>query len=72
MWIHAGLLVQFVRLFVASNLEDNKCVHHFLSKHFLHWLEALGWTQKILEGIIQIINLEAITAIGKTNYFDLF
>jgi AAA ATPase domain len=34
-------------------------VYHFLQKHFLHWLEALGWMGKASEGILAILSLEA-------------
>jgi NACHT domain len=48
----------------GTHLQDNKRVHQFLQIHFLHWLEALGWMQKISEGIIQIMNLEATTTVS--------
>jgi hypothetical protein len=52
----------------GAHIQDNERVHQFLQNHFLHWLEALGWMQKISEGIIQIINLEAITAVSNIIY----
>lgn len=51
-------------------LRDNDYVHQFLQKHLLHWLEALGWMQKISEGILEIISLESIASVSppKINY----
>ncbi|KAA6413113.1 MAG: hypothetical protein FRX48_02857 [Lasallia pustulata] len=45
-----------------AKLRDNDYVHQFLQKHLLHWLEALGWMQKISEGILEIISLESIAS----------
>ncbi|KAA6414440.1 MAG: hypothetical protein FRX48_01189 [Lasallia pustulata] len=47
-----------------AQLRDNDYVHQFLQKHLLHWLEALGWMQKISEGILEIISLESIPSVG--------
>jgi archaellum biogenesis ATPase FlaH len=52
----------------GAYLQDNERVHQFLQNHFLHWLEALGWMQKISEGITQIINLEATAAVSNIMY----
>ena len=41
-----------------SQIHDNKKVHRFLQAHLLHWLEALGWIGKTLEGIQAILSLE--------------
>ncbi|SLM39563.1 WD40/YVTN repeat-like-containing domain, partial [Lasallia pustulata] len=46
-----------------AQLRDNDYVHQFLQKHLLHWLEALGWMQKISEGILEIISLESIASV---------
>ncbi|KAA6414807.1 MAG: hypothetical protein FRX48_01557 [Lasallia pustulata] len=46
-----------------AQLRDNDYVHQFLQKHLLHWLEALGWMQKISEGILEIISLESIPSV---------
>ncbi|ERF74014.1 hypothetical protein EPUS_03829 [Endocarpon pusillum Z07020] len=46
----------------SAQLCDNDQVHHFLQKHLLHWLEALGWIGKISEGIYAIIALESFVA----------
>jgi hypothetical protein len=43
-------------------------VHHFLQEHLLHWLEALGWMQKVSEGIYAIISLESITTVASFQY----
>jgi hypothetical protein len=37
---------------------DDDKVHQFLEVHLLHWLEALGWMGKTLEGILAIFSLE--------------
>ena len=42
-----------------AKLSDYNQVYQFLQKHFLHWLEALGWMGKISEGIQAILSLEA-------------
>ncbi|MCJ1423104.1 hypothetical protein MMC29_000985, partial [Sticta canariensis] len=43
----------------GCQLQDDDQVHRFLKKYVLHWLEALGWMQKISEGIDAIISLES-------------
>ncbi|MCJ1426480.1 hypothetical protein MMC29_004383 [Sticta canariensis] len=43
----------------GCQLRDDDLVHQFLKKHVLHWLETLGWMQKIPEGIHAIISLES-------------
>ena len=47
-----------------AQLQDNDYVHRFLQKNLLHWLEALGWMQKISEGILEIISLESIASVS--------
>jgi NACHT domain len=47
-----------------AQLQDNDYIHQFLQKHFLHWLEALSWIQKISEGIVEIIFLESIASVS--------
>ncbi len=42
-----------------SQVSDGKEAHRFLQDHLLHWLEALGWMGKVLEGIQAILSLEA-------------
>ena len=42
-----------------AKLSDYNQVYQFLQKHFLHWLEALGWIGKISEGIQAILSLKA-------------
>jgi hypothetical protein len=49
-------------------LRDNHHVHHFLQSHLLHWLEALGWMQKISEGILEIISLESIASVSSFKF----
>jgi hypothetical protein len=49
----------------GAQLRDNDDVDQFLRTHFLHWLEALSWMQKISEGILEIISLESITPVSQ-------
>jgi hypothetical protein len=44
---------------------DDDQVHQFLQEHLLHWLEALGWMQKVSEGIHAITSLESIAAVSQ-------
>jgi hypothetical protein len=57
----------------GAQLRDNDNVDQFLRNHFLHWLEALSWMQKISEGILEIISLESISPVSqpKINYRQL-
>lgn len=48
----------------SPKVDDIDRVHHFLKKHFLHWLEALGWMGKFPNGIQSIINLELVVRVG--------
>ena len=48
----------------GDQLRDNDDVDQFLRNHFLHWLEALSWMQKISEGILEIISLESIASVS--------
>jgi hypothetical protein len=43
----------------GSQVHDGEEAHRFLQAHLLHWLEALGWMGKTLEGIQAILSLEA-------------
>ncbi|OCK72980.1 hypothetical protein K432DRAFT_365405, partial [Lepidopterella palustris CBS 459.81] len=59
--------VQYACLYWIQHLQksdiqlcDYDQVHQFLNVHFLHWLEALGWIQKVSEGIHAIASLESI------------
>jgi hypothetical protein len=49
----------------GAQLHDNDKVHHFLQEHFLHWLEALSWMQKVSEGIHAIASLESIARVSQ-------
>jgi hypothetical protein len=49
----------------GTQLRDNDQVHIFLHKHFLHWLEALGWIGKIPEGVHAILSLETSISVCK-------
>jgi hypothetical protein len=48
----------------GDQLSDNDQVHQFLKEHFLHWLEALSWMQKVSEGIYAITSLESIALVS--------
>src|SRR5437667_12486652 len=48
----------------CAQLRDNDQVHQFLQEHLLHWLEALGWMGKVLEGIYAIALLESSTSVS--------
>jgi hypothetical protein len=41
-----------------TQLQNGEQVYSFLTEHFLHWLEALGWLGKVSEGIHAISLLE--------------
>ena len=63
--------VQYACLYWIQHLQRSGCqlrdddqVHQFLKKHVLHWLEALGWMQKISEGIHAIISLESTVVVS--------
>jgi hypothetical protein len=48
----------------GAQLRDDDQVHQFLKEHLLHWLEALGWMQKVSEGIYGIASLESAVAVS--------
>jgi hypothetical protein len=47
----------------GSRIFDDDNAHKFLKVHVLHWLESLGWMQKISEGIQTLISLEEIAMV---------
>lgn len=49
-----------------GGFRQNDChsLHLFLKKHFLHWLEALGWMGKIFDGINAIGLLESLVQVS--------
>jgi hypothetical protein len=49
----------------GAQLRDDDQVHQFLKEHLLHWLEALGWMQKVSEGIYAIASFESIAAVSQ-------
>ncbi len=56
--------VQYACLYWANHFErsgaqlsDNDQVHRFLHEHLLHWLEALSWIERTLEGIDALLSL---------------
>jgi hypothetical protein len=62
--------VQYACLYWIQHLQkssiqlcDNNQVHCFLQEHILHWLEALGWMEKVSEGIHAITLLESVTPV---------
>lgn len=48
----------------GAQLRDDDQVHHFLQKHLLHWLEALGWMGKVSEGVYAIAFLESFASVS--------
>ena len=48
----------------GARLYDNDRVHQFLRKYLLQWLEALGWMQKVSEGIFAINLLKSIALVS--------
>jgi hypothetical protein len=50
----------------GAQLQDDDDVDQFLRTHFLHWLEALSWMQKMSEAVLQILSLEFIAAVSTT------
>ena len=54
----------------GSQLNDNNQVHQFLQDHLLHWLEAVGWMQKVSEVIHAITLLESMTTVSRTQVKD--
>ncbi|OCK72915.1 hypothetical protein K432DRAFT_314321 [Lepidopterella palustris CBS 459.81] len=48
----------------GTQLRDNDDIDQFLRSHFLYWLEALSWMQKISEAILQIISLESVSLVS--------
>jgi hypothetical protein len=48
----------------GARLCDDDQVHSFLQEHCLRWLEALGWMEKVPEGIHAISSLESMTLVG--------
>ena len=48
----------------GAQLSNNDYLHKFLKEHFLHWLEALSWMGKVLEGIYAINALESIALVS--------
>jgi len=47
-----------------TRLSDNVQVHHFLTKHFLHWLEALALMGNISDGAVMMSVLESILTVS--------
>jgi len=45
-------------------LWDDGIVHRFLRDHLLHWVEALSWIERSLEGIRAIALLESIANVS--------
>jgi hypothetical protein len=48
----------------SEQLQDNGQIHQFLLEHLLHWLEALGWMQKISDGILGVLSLESVALVS--------
>ena len=63
--------IQYACLYWAQHLQksdaqfhDNDIIHDFLQTHLLHWLEALGWMQRLSEGIVAINALEYMVSVS--------
>jgi hypothetical protein len=50
---------------MSTQLHNGDQVHSFLTEHFLHWLEALGWLGKVSEGIHAISLLESSVLVSQ-------
>jgi hypothetical protein len=64
------LEVQYACLYWVQHLQksgaqlcDNDQVYQSLKVHLLHWLEALGWTRRVPDGIHAITSLESIALV---------
>jgi hypothetical protein len=49
----------------STQLHSGNKVHSFLTEHFLHWFEALGWLGKVSEGIHAISLLESSVLVSQ-------
>jgi len=49
-------------LYDQVDLFDNREIHIFLKKHFLHWLEALSLMRSMSMGVVMIRKLEGLLA----------
>ncbi|KAK5634087.1 hypothetical protein RRF57_009801 [Xylaria bambusicola] len=56
----------------GSHAYDSGEAHRFLQAHLLHWLEALGWMEKVSEGIQAILSLEAYVSINESPNLHAF
>jgi hypothetical protein len=54
----------------SKQLHNGDQVHLFLTEHFLHWLEALGWLGKVSEGIHAISLLESSAIVSQLQRND--
>ncbi|OCK75764.1 hypothetical protein K432DRAFT_307791, partial [Lepidopterella palustris CBS 459.81] len=52
----------------GSRLSDNNQVDCFLQEHLLHWCEALGWMERMQEGIVAIATLESLAAVSNYTF----
>ncbi|PMD28804.1 HET-domain-containing protein [Hyaloscypha variabilis F] len=64
---HQTLADSYMQL-MSTSLKQDICGLNtpsilFLKEHLLHWLEALGWMQKVSNGIYAIASLESIAAV---------
>jgi hypothetical protein len=48
----------------GTQLRDGDPIHAFLQKHYLHWLEALGWMGNMPEGIHALSSLESLVLVS--------
>jgi hypothetical protein len=68
---HLSPEVQYAVLYWIQHIQmsgvqlcDNGQVHQFLQGHFLYWLEALGWMEKVPEGVRAIASLESFASVS--------
>ncbi|KAG4427607.1 hypothetical protein IFR05_016910, partial [Cadophora sp. M221] len=71
--------VQYACLYWVQHLQrssfqvhDSEKAYVFLQTHLLHWLEALGWMGKTLEGIQAILSLKAHVSATKSPGWHAF
>lgn len=49
-----------------NDLDDDRIIHQFLSKHYLYWLEALSLQRSISYGVTALNRLEALLVSART------
>ena len=54
--------------YTRRTLSDNGPVHNLLTRHFLHWLEALSLLKEIPAGIVALLALESLVSHSSNSY----